>query len=60
MVRLSVYDVLGREIEVLVNRVQNAGTYTVVFKAVELSSGLYFYRLEAGDRVVTKKMSLLK
>lgn len=60
MARLSVYDVLGREIEVLVNQVQNAGTYTVTFTADELGSGLYFYRLEVEDRVFTKKMSLLK
>ncbi len=60
IVRLSVYDVLGREIAVLVNEVQGPGSYQIPFIANNLSSGIYFYRLQANSNVMTKKMLLLK
>jgi hypothetical protein len=47
MVRLSVYDILGREVSVLVNEKKNAGSYEVRFDATGWSSGVYFYRLQA-------------
>ncbi|MCB9219919.1 MAG: T9SS type A sorting domain-containing protein [Ignavibacteriales bacterium] len=59
-VELKVYDVLGREIKTLVNQKQKAGNYEVSFDAKELSSGVYFYRLQSGDFIQTKKMMLLK
>ena len=63
-VTLKVYDVLGREITTLVNEKQSPGIYTVTFNAKsasgELPSGLYFYKLTAGDFSHTKKMLLLK
>ena len=59
-VRLSVFDVLGREVENLVNGVQPAGSYRVTFDATGLTSGLYLYRLEANGSVITKSMMLLK
>jgi hypothetical protein len=59
-IKLSVFDMLGREVAVLVNQVQSAGTYEVTFKANELSSGIYFYRLQGAQGVITKKMMLLK
>lgn len=59
-VRLSVYDLLGREVAVLVNGMQAAGAYSVTFDASTLASGVYVYTLRAGDRVVTKKMILMK
>lgn len=59
-IRLIVYDLLGREVATLVDGVQSAGEYKVNFKASNLTSGVYFYKLEAGDMVVTKKMMLLK
>jgi hypothetical protein len=59
-VRLSVYDLLGREIAVLVDGMQTAGAYTVTFDASSLASGVYVYTLRVGDRVVTKKMLLMK
>lgn len=59
-VRLSVFDVLGREVDNLVNGVQPAGTYRVTFDASGLTSGMYLYRLEANGSVVTKSMMLLK
>jgi hypothetical protein len=59
-VSLVVYDVLGREVAVLVNERKAPGTYQVTFDGSGLSSGVYFYRLEAGDFVQTKKLVLLK
>ena len=59
-VSLKLFDVLGKEVEVLVNEIQGAGKYSLVFSNEQLPSGLYFYRLTAGNKVVTKKMILLK
>ena len=59
-VRLSVYDILGREVAVLTNAIQNAGQHQVKFLASGLSSGIYFYKLQANNEVITKKMMLLK
>ena len=60
VVRLSVYDVLGREVAVLANGQYPAGTYTFTFDARGLSSGVYFYRLTAGTYTATKAMLLQK
>jgi hypothetical protein len=57
---LRIYDLLGREVAVLVDGMQAAGAYTVTFDATTLASGVYVYTLRAGDRVVTKKMLLMK
>jgi Tol biopolymer transport system component len=57
---LKVYDVLGREVRTLVRQRQVAGQYTVIFDASELSSGVYFCRLNAGTFVGTKKMLLMR
>lgn len=65
---LKVYDVLGNEVATLVNEYKKAGNYEIEFKTRNLTSGLYFYRLQAGDPstgsgqsfVETKKMILLK
>ena len=59
-VTLKVFDVLGREVAKLVNGELNAGEHSVVFDADGLSSGIYFYRLQAGDFVDTKKLVMLK
>ena len=59
-VRLAIYDVLGREVATLVNEEKTAGTYEAIFNASNLSSGVYFYRLEADGFIETKKMVLLK
>jgi hypothetical protein len=59
-VSLKVYDITGREIAKLVNEVRNAGFYSVNFNASSLSSGVYFYRIESGDFVQTRKMLLVK
>jgi hypothetical protein len=60
LTRLSVYDVLGREVAVLINKVQNAGPYEVTFEAKDLSSGIYYYKLTNSETTVTMKMLLLK
>lgn len=58
---LKIYDVRGREVKTLVNTFQEPGRYSVVFQTRELSSGVYFYKLQMGDRLIeTKKMILLK
>ena len=57
---LSIYDAIGREVAVLVNEVKSAGHYKVSFEASTLSSGLYIYRLQSQQGVITKKMLLVK
>jgi len=59
-VMLKVYDVLGSEITTLVNEEKPVGSYEVEFDAMSLPSGIYFYRLQAGSFVETKKMVLMK
>jgi hypothetical protein len=59
-VSLTVYDVLGRQVSVLVNEKRDAGSYEVKFNGSNLASGVYFYRLQAGSYVDTKKLLLLR
>ena len=59
-VTLKVYDVLGKEVETLVNEEKPVGTYELNWNAANLPSGVYFYRFQAGSFVETKKMILLK
>jgi len=59
-VSLIVYDALGREVTTLVKGYENAGKHKVDFRAVQLSSGIYFYRLTAGGKNSIKKMILLQ
>jgi len=59
-VRLVVYDVSGRQVRVLADGRYSAGFHSFTFKADGLASGVYFYRLTAGDFVATKAMMLLK
>jgi hypothetical protein len=59
-VRLVVYDILGREVAVLVNERKRPGRYEVEFDAGGLASGVYFYRLNAGAYVESWKMVLMK
>ncbi|MBX2818042.1 MAG: T9SS type A sorting domain-containing protein [Rhodothermaceae bacterium] len=60
LVKLEVFDLLGRSVGVLVNETVSAGQYTVDFNAANLSSGVYLYRLSAGEHVETRKMLLMK
>jgi sialate O-acetylesterase len=59
-VRLDVYDLLGREVAVLVNEKKEPGNYEVQFDGSGLSSGVYFYRMKAGDFVETKRLLLIR
>jgi hypothetical protein len=59
-VRLSVYDLLGREVATLVNEVKQPGTYEVTWDAGGFSSGVYLYRLQAGGFVETRKLLLIR
>jgi hypothetical protein len=59
-VRLAVYDLMGKEVSVLVDGVQSAGTHQIKFSGEKLTSGIYFYKLQTGDRVFTNKMTLMK
>lgn len=59
-VTLKVYNVLGKEVKVLVDRLESPGTYKVTFNADKLSSGIYFYVLHSGEHIQTKKMVLIK
>jgi hypothetical protein len=57
---LKVFDILGNDIETLVREEKQSGIYEVEFNAFNLSSGIYFYQLQAGDFISTKKLVLLK
>lgn len=57
---LRVYDVLGNEVATLADEYKPAGSYEVEWDATDLSSGIYFYKLQAGDFIATKKMILIK
>ena len=59
-IRLTVYDLTGREIVELVNEDQNAGKYRVLFNAKDMASGIYFYRIETTGFTKTRKMVLVK
>ncbi len=59
-IKLAVYDVLGREVEVLVNESKEAGTYEITFDAKNLTSGIYFYELKTNNFNKTNKMILAK
>jgi photosystem II stability/assembly factor-like uncharacterized protein len=59
-VKIIVYDVLGKEVKTLVNQYVVTGAYTVDIDVSDLSSGTYFYRMNAGEFIMTKKMVLIK
>jgi endo-1,4-beta-xylanase len=60
VISLKVYNILGVEVSTLINRNMNAGYHQIYFNASKLASGVYFYRLTAGDFVSVKKLMLLK
>jgi hypothetical protein len=59
-VKLKLFDVLGRETATLVDEAENAGKHSVRFEALSLPSGVYFYKIETGDFVQTRRLILLK
>jgi hypothetical protein len=60
MTTLKIFDILGKEIQTLVNEQLQPGTYEVTFDGSDLPSGIYFYKLTAGEFIKTNKMILLK
>jgi hypothetical protein len=55
-----VYDILGKEVATLLNEEKPPGMHSVTWDAAGVSSGVYFYRIRAGDAVQTKRMVLLR
>ncbi len=60
IVTLKIYDILGKDVATLVNKEHSAGSYEVQFNASSLTSGIYFYKLQSGNFVESKKMMLVK
>ncbi|MBM2841464.1 MAG: Quinoprotein glucose dehydrogenase, partial [Bacteroidetes bacterium] len=60
LVRLAVYNLLGQEVALIYEGLQNAGTHDIEFKNSALPSGIYFYRIQAADFVETKKLTILR
>jgi len=60
LVQIQMFDVLGKEVLTLLNEEKSAGNYKLSFNASDLTSGVYFYQLRAGDFIQTKKMILIK
>ncbi|MEQ9278070.1 MAG: T9SS type A sorting domain-containing protein [Balneola sp.] len=59
-VTLNVFNMLGQKVATLVNSTQSEGSYTVTWDASNVASGIYIYRLQAGNKVFTRKMNLIK
>jgi hypothetical protein len=59
-VKIAVFDVMGREVQMLVNESMQPGTYQVSFDGSKLTSGVYFYKISVGDFTDTKRMLMIK
>lgn len=59
-VALTVYNLMGQKMAELVNEAKSAGSYSVIWDATQLASGMYYYRLEADGQTLTRKMTLIK
>ena len=59
-VKLTLFNILGQELQTLVNEFKESGVHTINFNASELNSGMYIYKIEAGTFVQTRKMTLVK
>ena len=59
-VNLQIFDILGQRVATLVDGIRQAGSYEVRLDAADLSSGVYFYRLQGGNQQLTRKMTLSK
>ena len=59
-VTLKVFDLLGKEVKTLVNEFQESGRYNVTFNANNLASGVYIYRIQAGNFIASKKLILMR
>ena len=59
-VSIKLFNILGEEIATLVNETKNAGNYSILFNAIGLSSGIYFYQIKTNDFIATRKFTLTK
>lgn len=59
-VSIKLFNILGKEIATLVNETKNAGNYSILFNAIGLSSGIYFYQIKTNDFIATRKFTLTK
>ena len=59
-VTIDIYDILGRRVETLVQGEQAAGSHQALWNASDAASGIYFYKIQSGDRINTRKMILIK
>ena len=59
-VTIDIYNILGRKVETLISDIQPAGYHQAIWNAKDKTSGVYFYKIQAGDYIGTKKMVLLK
>lgn len=59
-VSLKIYDLLGREVATLINEEKDQGYHKIIFDGFHLKSGIYFYKIQTGDYIETKKALLLK
>jgi photosystem II stability/assembly factor-like uncharacterized protein len=59
-IKIIIYDITGREVKIIYDGLQGSGTHKIKFDSSELSSGVYFYKLEAGDFTESKKMVIIK
>jgi hypothetical protein len=59
-ITLEIYDILGRKVETLIDEYQSPGSYAVTWHASNIASGMYFYRLQAGNHTATRRMSIIK
>ncbi len=57
---IAIYDLLGRKVETIVNEHKQSGYHQITWNSNNISSGIYFYKIHAGEFVETKKMVLLK
>jgi flagellar hook assembly protein FlgD len=55
LITIKIYDILGKEVKVLVNEFKPAGSYKISFDGSNLSNGIYFYRMEAGDFIQVRR-----
>ena len=60
IVKLSIYDIMGREVEMLENTYKENGTYTIIWDAVGFASGIYYVKLASGNLLETQKVMLIK
>jgi hypothetical protein len=59
-VKLEILNILGEQVDLLVNETKTAGSYEAIWNAINLSSGIYFYRIISGNFALVKKMVLMK